>query len=554
MKRLLQPILLLGLAAALVACSRAAPSAAPPTLAASAPSRVVPVATLALPSVTAQPSATAQPIAWPIPDWSSSSPEAQGMDSRQLAEMLDFIKAQQLDLHSLLVVRHGFIVLETYFYPYQANTQHAIYSATKSVTSALVGVAIADGAIPGVQTPLVDLFPGRTIANLDQRKRSITLEHMLTMSSGLEWRRPASGGPSPVFAFQRSNDPTQFVLDQPVADEPGSVFFYNSGGSFLLSAVVQQRTGTTSLDYARKHIFEPIGAGPIEWRAPMAGIYDGGTGIWMLPRDMARFGLLHLRRGMWADRQLIPAEWVDAATRSHIVTPSEAGHGYDPTPDVAGYGYQWWINSFSGATALGFGGQHIFVLPEQDLVVVVTSTTPDVGGITPAELTRRFVLPAVRSSEALPADQATTEQLTKLIASAIAKPMPQTIAPLPELARQISGKTYEVQSAEGRDVERFSLTFEPASDVAHFEGMFDGQMIEATVGLDGIDRITPTAAGQVLLNGRWQDDHTFVMDADLLGEAIREEATFTFEGQRVTAAYRSHVYGNVFTLEGAQVR
>lgn len=498
--------------------------------------------------------ATATPAAdrsaWPVPDWQNASPESQGMDSEQLAALLEFIRDQQLDIHSVLIARHGVLVHETYFYPYTPETPHAIYSATKSVSGALIGIAIADGNIPSVQTPLLNLFPDRTVQNVDARKQAITLEHLLTMSSGLSWRRPATGGPPPVYAFQNSDDPVQFVLDRPVDDEPGAQFFYNSGGSHLLSAIVQERTGKTALDYARQKLFGPLGIDDVSWESAAGGVNDGGTGIWLRPRDMARFGLLYLRQGEWNGQQILPAEWVAAATTRHMPAPDKEGQGYPPTPNLVGYGYQWWINALGGYSAIGFGEQEIIVLPEQDLVIVITGTTPETGSITPEDLTRRFIVPAVKSATALPPNPAAGDRLAALAQSAGAAPSPAPIVSLPAIAQDISGKRYEIQTEDGRQVESFSLSFDAKE--ASYTGMIDGQLATVSVGLDGVERRTTTDAGNVLARGSWQDDHTFVLDLNLLGEAMREEATFTFEGDQVTAAFRNYVYGNVFTMQGQQ--
>ncbi|HEY0602695.1 MAG TPA: serine hydrolase [Herpetosiphonaceae bacterium] len=530
------------------ACGQTAPQVAvQPTATATIATHTPATPTAKPPTATTTPAARS---AWPVPDWQSAAPESQGMDSEQLAQMLEFISDQKLDIHSVLIARHGVLVHETYFYPYAPETPHAIYSATKSISSALIGIAIAEGKIPSVQTPLLDLFPERTVQNVDERKRAITLEHLLTMSSGLSWRRPASGGPPPVYAFQNSDDPVQFVLDRPVDDAPGSQFFYNSGGSHLLSAIVQERTGQTALDYAREKLFGPLGVEDVTWESAAQGVNDGGSGIWLRPRDMARFGLLYLRQGEWNGRQILPAEWVVASTTRHVPAPDREGQGYPPTPNLVGYGYQWWINALGGYSAIGFGEQEIIVLPEQDLVVVITGTTPETGSITPEDLTRKFIVPAVKSANPLPENPAAAQRLNTLSQSLSAAPSPTPIASPPAIAHEISGQRYEVQSEDGRQVESFSLTFGP--DDATYTGMIDGQAATVTVGLDGVDRRTATEASTVLARGSWQDERTFVIDMNLLGEAMHEEATFSFEGERVTAAFRSYVYGNVFTMQGQQ--
>jgi hypothetical protein len=338
-----------------------------------------------------------------------------------------------------------------------------------------------------------------------------------------------------------------------VEDEPGSLFFYNSGGSHLLSAIIQAQTGLSTLAYGHQALFEPLGITQVSWIADPTGVNDGGTGLWLRPRDMARFGLLYLRRGEWAGRQLIPAEWVDVSTRSHMPAPTEAGQGYPPNPHLSGYGYQWWINAFGGYTAIGFGEQQIMVLPEQDLVIVITGVFPEQGEIMPPDLVQKFILPAVNAPAPLPEDEIAARRLADLVAAAAAGPQPAPVPPLPDIATQISGKTYQLQSPDGQTTETLRLTFGSEAEVATFEGMIDGQPVEAAIGLDGVPRLTPGRAGQVLLQGGWQDDQTFIMESNILGEAVREKTAFTFEGNQVKAAYYSYVYDNVFELEGEQV-
>ncbi len=527
------------------------PATATPARSAAAPTRTAPPAT-AVASATNAATTTPELGAWPVPDWRVASPEAQGMDGEHLVQMLEFIRDQQLDLHSVLVTRHGMLVLETYFYPYAADTPHAIYSATKSVSSALVGIAIGEGVIPNVDTPMLHFFPDRTIANVDDRKQRITLEHLLTMSSGLSWRRPPTGGPPPVYAFQNSADPVQFVLDRPVDDNPGTRFFYNSGGSHLLSAIVQASTQQTALTYARQKLWEPLGITDVAWQADATGVNDGGTGIWLRPRDMARFGLLYARRGVWNEQQIIPAIWVDVSTRQHMPAPKQPDQGYPPSPNVVGYGYQWWVNALGGYSAIGFGEQEIIVLPEHDLVIVMTGTFAEGGAVTPEDLTRQFIVPAVTSSAPLSDTPAVARRLAELSHAAAAPPQ-RAVVPLPTMAQQIGGKTYRVQTPDGRQAETFTLTFAPEAGAASFTGMINGKEVIVAVGVDGVDRRTETPTGTVLARGRWTDDHTFAMDHHVLGEAVDEEATFVFDDARVTASYRSVVYGNVVTVEGEQI-
>ena len=268
---------------------------------------------------------------WPTGAWRTSSPEEQGMDSQQLAQMLAAIQQQHLNLHSLLIIRNGYLVSENYFGSYQPDTRHELYSCTKSISSALIGIAIGEGRIKGTGVRVVDLFPKQQIANLDERKEAMTLENLLTMSSGLdwpEWDTLYTDPTNPVRQMLLSPDPIQLVLDRPMQTDPGKLFNYTSGGSNLLSAIVAQTTGTTTLAFARANLFEPLGFSKVFWYRAQNGMYRGGEGLMLTPRDMAKFGYLYLNRGVWDGRQIISAAWVDASTRDHVATKRQAYAGY----------------------------------------------------------------------------------------------------------------------------------------------------------------------------------------------------------------------------------
>jgi CubicO group peptidase (beta-lactamase class C family) len=319
------------------------------------------------------------PAYWPTSAWRTAAPEDQGMDSARLIAMLDAVRAQRLDLHSLLVIRNGYIVSETYFAPYAQDDLHQLYSVTKSFIATLVGIALDRGDLQSLGQPVLDFFPGRSFANLDDRKRAMTLEDLLTMRAGLEWQ---DDDPT-IGAMVRSPDWVQFVLDKPMVQAPGGQFNYCSGCSHVLSAILQQATGLTARQYAGPNLFEPLGIASLRWDADRTGMPIGGWGLQLTPRDTARLGYLYLHAGMWDGRQVVPAAWVQTATHKHT-----------PTDGELGYGYQWWVYPSYGAyTALGLYGQTIFVVPQSDLIVV---TTADVENHEPIfHLIEEYILPSI---------------------------------------------------------------------------------------------------------------------------------------------------------------
>jgi len=190
------------------------------------------------------------PSYWPTDGWRTSTPEEQGMDSETLAKMFETIQEQEYNIDSVTVIRNGYMVADATVYPFKPDSRHIIHSCTKSIVSALIGIAIDEGYIESVNQPILDIFSERTVANLDSDKEAMTLEHMLMMASGLECRDSYLYRWRGLREMERSDDWVQFVLDLPMAEPPGSRFEYCNGGSFLLSATIQDRTGMSGRDVA----------------------------------------------------------------------------------------------------------------------------------------------------------------------------------------------------------------------------------------------------------------------------------------------------------------
>ena len=298
---------------------------------------------------------------WPTEGWKTSPPEEQGLDAARLAQMQAAIQQQNLSLHSLLIVRHGYLVSETYYPPYKQDTRHELYSCTKSFIATLIGIAIDKGFIGGIDQPVLGFFPEYSFDDPGGLREAIKLEHLLTMTSGLDWQEG-----DPVYRqMYLSEDWVSFVLETPMAVQPGTRFNYCSGCSHILSAIIQRATRMPTQTFAEEYLFEPLGISGDDWHTDAAGMPIGGWGLQLTPRDMAKLGYLYLHQGQWDGQQIVPAEWVQAATQKHTATESELG-----------YGYQWWTYPKYGAyAALGRDGQTIFVIPEMDMIVVTTAAS-----------------------------------------------------------------------------------------------------------------------------------------------------------------------------------
>jgi CubicO group peptidase (beta-lactamase class C family) len=317
---------------------------------------------------------------WPTDGWRTSSPEDQGMDPAMIESMFEVIDEAGLEIDGVVIVRNGYIVAEQYYPPYTENVHHVLYSCTKSVISALIGIAIGDGYIESVDQPVLDFFTERTFDNLDARKESMTLEDLLTMQSGLTWEDSMPA----LQAMTATQDWVGFVLDQPMEVDPGGRFNYCSGCSHVMSAILQEVTETNTLEYAQNRLFDPLGITNFTWELDGSGIPNGGWGLSMTPRDMAKFGYLFLNEGTWDGQQIIPADWVSVSTQPGL----EVGAGVH-------YAYQWWVYPDSDLyAAQGLYEQKIYVIPDMELVVVFTADLRNTNPI--FELVEDWIIPAVR--------------------------------------------------------------------------------------------------------------------------------------------------------------
>jgi CubicO group peptidase (beta-lactamase class C family) len=300
--------------------------------------------------------------------------------SPELLSSLDReIEARHRGIHAFLIVRGGYLVFESYYAGFRPDDAHLVASVTKSFISALIGTAIQRGNVEGVHHRVLDFFPEFVPGPRDHLKGQLTIRHLLTMTAGFQWRTGARNHELYVDRLRRSKDWVAFILNLPLRERSFGQFQYNSATSHLLSAIITRSTGMCARDFAAEHLFQPLGidqpAAHVEhgysqedvfrnttggWPQDPQGNSIGGWGLMLKPRDMARFGLLYLSGGHWDGEQIIPTRWVEDSVAHH-------------TP---GYGYQWWLRDLNGFfvfSAVGQGGQHIFCVPQEDLVVVVAS-------------------------------------------------------------------------------------------------------------------------------------------------------------------------------------
>jgi len=313
-----------------------------------------------------------------VGEWAISTPEAQHLDESLLTDLSNRIDSGTYgDIHSLLIVRNGYLVFEKYYRGYGRDDKHPVYSVTKSVSSALVGIALDQKKIADLGKELLSFFPEYpAVANLDSNKQKISLADVLTMRAGFLWDESSApyGDPgNSTFQLASSSNWIKYMLDLPMSGPPGSRFRYNSGCSILLSGILRNTTGMNADAFCRENLFSLLGIADYQWETGPQGITNTGWGLSLRPRDMLKFGAVFLNRGMWEGRSVVPGSWVDQST-SPAVTLSG---GYS-------YGYQWWLLPLGNVVihtplandikfAWGYGGQFIFVIPSLNMVVVSTA-------------------------------------------------------------------------------------------------------------------------------------------------------------------------------------
>lgn len=317
---------------------------------------------------------------WPTKGWKSKRPDAVGLDSEFVRAMFEEIDDSGLDYDGLVVVHKGVIVAEKYYYVYKEQTLHETYSITKSVISALVGIALQQGCIQSVDDPVLPYFSDREFLNLDDQKESLTIRDFLTMSSGLAY------DPDEMYASQ---DWAQYTLNEPLIHPPGATWFYSNGGPQVLSALISRACNMDALVFAEQYLFEPLGIAEYEWERSLNGHPNGSWGLELTLRDMAKIGYLYLQDGIWDGKQILPPEWVELSSRPYYPVP-------DPIePWSLYYGFLWWIHGDGLYAAHGYKGQFIYIAPDQDLVVVITANIADKDFVQPQLLIRDYLIPAV---------------------------------------------------------------------------------------------------------------------------------------------------------------
>jgi CubicO group peptidase (beta-lactamase class C family) len=460
-----------------------------------------------------------------------STPEKQGISSAAILSFVQAADAKIDAMHSFMLVRYGQVVAEGWWEPCAASLPHTMLSLSKSFASTAVGLAISDGKL-SLDDPVVKFFPEDAPAQPSDNLKAMRVRDLLTMSSGQH------ADVVPQFRFDTNEPLTREFLALPVEHKPGTFWFYNTPGSYMLSAIVQKVTGLTTLDYLRPRLFEPLGIENPIWDASRQGISLGGYGLHIKTEDIARFGLLYLNKGKWHGKQLVPASWVAAATAR------QASNGSNPQSDwEQGYGYQFWQCRHGLYRGDGAFGQFCIVMPEQDAVVAMTAGTTNTASM--MNLVWDILLPAMQAKP-LHSDSQSLQKLHQALAELELHRPQGAAAPAPAV---MSGRKF-LFAANDQKLESASLEF----------GQADGSV---TLGMrcHGIDQkircgqnaweksrmtfvsdvLEPPAEQPVAASGAWTADGVYTVKLAFYETPFCATLTFRFAGDQMfyTAEYNA---------------
>jgi CubicO group peptidase (beta-lactamase class C family) len=456
-----------------------------------------------------------------------SSPEQQGIAS---ADLLAFIEAadKEIDaMNSFMLVRHGHVVAEGWWAPYDRDTPHMLYSLSKSFTSTAVGFAVAEGKL-SLDDPVIKFFPDEAPADPSVNLRAMRVRDLLRMNTGNQLEAPIN-----------VNDPTKQTetwvktfLTHSVPFKPGTHFLYNSPATYMLSAIVQKTTGMTVLDYLRPRLFEPLGFKDPVWISSPQGITAGAYGLSVRTEELARFGELYLHQGLWNGKQLIPANWIAQATSVQTSTGSAPASDWDQ-----GYGYQFWRSRHNSFRGDGAFGQFCMIIPELDAVVAITSGVRNMQQV--MNLVWDKLLPAMRSGR-LPENPSARRQLEARLAGLSVK-FPSGSATSATSAT-ITGKWFEFAEND-RGIKAVSFNFNsPSPTLTVRTSTGETRMTIAAntwskgrgLFTNGLERMLSVPANPlVATSGAWTAPDTYTVKIVLYETPFYSTLNFKFDGDRL---------------------
>lgn len=456
----------------------------------------------------------------PIENWTITTPEEQGVDSDYFLDMFKYIKSiSSLDLHSLIIIRNGAIINETYWHPYDFNTTHNIKSASKSILSALTGIAIEKGCIKNIDQRIIEFLPENFF--LDPLMNEISIYNLLTMTTGLDW--------------EENTEPNSFDIGSwnkvSLINKPGKEFGYNSGMTHMMSAILTSNCGVSTKELADLWLFKPLGITYYQWRKNENGIYYGGSDLFLTPRDMGKFGLLYLNHGQWSSQKILEEKWIKNSTSKIIDISAEQNLTED-------YGYWWWIKENS-YMAYGAGGQMIEVNPKLYTVIVITANsfaTENDFEMIISRLINKYIYPAIKSAEPIPEKP---ENIKKLNSINREFSSPSLIkSELDLFNNNLNGYNAYRLTDNPIGINFTSFFFSDTS--CQWTYKISDKVIELMVGLNNRYLITSTDISmgvnpegeKIACRGKWIND-VFEIEHHIIGDPSKQIFCFTFKKDSV---------------------
>lgn len=501
-----------------------------------------------------------KPGYYPTKEWRNSSPEAQGMSSIKLLDMIAHYKeAQQKNEHllidSITVIRNEHIIADLYFNPlFPKDEKHIINSCTKSIISILIGIAIDKGMIKNVDVAVLDFFDDINIKCVDERLKNLTVKNLLAMRTGWHSRDSYLYKWEGLFKMQTTDNWVEYILNLPFEVNPNTRFDYSNMASFLLSAIIKKAVGTDTFSFAKKYLFSPLGITDILWDESPKGIHIGFARMWLKPHDMAKIGLLFLQKGKWENQQIVSEAWVETSISAHSF-PKQYKYIYKENnkinfgasggnwvfsnlfrPLTDGYGYQWWLDKSGMFSAFGVGGQFIMVVPKENLVVVVTSKLKSRHTFFPVQLLNKYIIPSIISNSPLPENEMAYNKIVAYSNAPEINLLAQTKTNLPIIAHKVSDKVFSINQNVGLNpglYNNMKFVFDEELDYAVFSYCMRKEKVNYKIGLNNRYRMTNTNGKSYAALGAWTSPNTFTISYELIGYSAKGKWILTFVDDKI---------------------
>ncbi len=475
-----------------------------------------------------------------------STPEEEGVSSAGISRFIDAIEKSKNELHSFMILRHGKVIAEGWWDPYKSSLRHTLYSASKTFTSTAIGFAISENKLK-LTDKVISFFPNDLPDSISPNLAALTVKDVLIMSDGQD--------PEPSSIAGTSKNWAKAFLATPIVNKPGTVFLYNSMGTFVLSAIVQKVTGQREIDYLKPRLFDPLGITGMDWEENLMGINTGGWGLRVKTEDMAKLGQLYLQKGIWNGVQVLPVGWVEEASTTKIIQhPGLAQAKKDSSDWEQGYCYQIWRCRHNAFRADGAFGQYIIVMPDQDVVIAIQAETPNMQN--EINLVWENLLPAIKKNK-LPADEKALYALKAKLSTLSLRANAGSFTSYTE-----NKKLNKYFILDPNAFQISSVTIQISDSVCHFVMNTNADTYNLYYGAGywktgqtnkpGPSLVSAAKENWAILspykiasNFYWKDDQTLVMEMRYIESPHTEITTCHFDGNKITIDIeRSFDYGS----------